>query len=103
MLKSRNSAFFSAGTKLSGLLASIAGPVWLSFEFFPEVVESPAPGKRAKHFQDWERSRKHIPGFYASHQLRKGTLKNAANAQHNSTGDQRLAGATYIGNELLWL
>ena len=29
--------------------------------------------------------------------------RNAANAQHNSTGDQRLAGATYIGNELLWL
>ena len=27
----------------------------------------------------------------------------AGNAQHNSTGDQRLAGATYIGNELLWL
>ena len=28
---------------------------------------------------------------------------NAANAQYNSTGDQRLAGATYIGNELPWL
>ena len=49
--------------------------------------------------KDWER--KHIPCFYASHQLRKGTSKNAANAQHKSTGDQRLAGATYDNITLL--
>ena len=78
-----------------------AGPVWLkSFKFFPEVADSPAPEERGKHIKGWER--KHIPGFYVSHQFRKGASKNAANAQ-DSAVDQRLAGAIYIGNELLWL
>ena len=40
-----------------------------SFGFFSEVVDSPAPGERVKHFKDWER--KHIPDFYASHQFAK--------------------------------
>ena len=71
-------------------------------KFFPEVVYSPAPEERVKHFKGWER--KHIPGFYVSHQLRKGASKNAANAQDSEAAvDQRLASATYIGNELLWL
>ena len=32
-----------------------------------------------------------------------GASKNAANAQDSAVAGQRLAGATYIGNELLWL
>ena len=75
-----------------------------SFEFFPEVVDSPAPGESVQHFKDWER--KHIPGFYVSHHhtslisFAKERRRTPRRHCHNSAADQRLAGATYIGNEL---
>ena len=66
------------------------------------IVDSPAPGKRVKHGKQ-KHQNTFPPLYHWALQRNVEERANAANAQYNSTGDQRLAGATYFGNELPWL
>ena len=74
------------------------------YKFFPEVVDSrsPASEERVKHFKGWKENTFPVSMSLISFANFDGALKNATNAQ-DSAVDQRLAGATYIGNGLLWL
>ena len=65
MLKSRNSAFFKCRHKV-----------------IRPIIDSPAPGKRVKHFKDWEI--KHIPAALSTSQKNVEERANAANAPATS-------------------